>query len=90
VNDMSDIAEFALSHHERWDGKGYPRGIAGERIPLQARMIAIADAYDAMTTDRPYRRALSKKEAIRRLKECSGTQFDPKVVRAFLKVLGAK
>ena len=84
VNDMSDIAEFALSHHERWDGKGYPRGIAGERIPLQARMIAIADAYDAMTSERSYRSPLSQKEAADEILRNAGTQFDPKLAHLFV------
>ncbi|MEO0162294.1 MAG: HD domain-containing phosphohydrolase [candidate division WOR-3 bacterium] len=87
---LAGACEIIKYEHERYDGTGYPNGLKRDQIPIGARIIAVADAYDAMTTDRPYRKALSKKEAIRRLKECSGTQFDPKVVRAFLKVLGAK
>jgi putative nucleotidyltransferase with HDIG domain len=71
-------------HHEHFDGTGYPDGISGERIPLGARIIAVADAFDAMTTDRPYQRALSPENARRVLRERSGSQFDPRVVEAFL------
>ncbi len=79
------IADDILSHHERWDGKGYPRGLKGEDIPLRARMIAIIDSYDAMTSDRPYRKALSQKETIEELYRCSGTQFDSELVDVFVK-----
>lgn len=74
----------ALYHQERYDGKGYPHGIAGEDIPLVARIIAVADTLDAMTTDRPYRKGRSFDEAVTEIKKCSGSQFDPKVVAAFL------
>jgi HD domain len=73
----------ARHHHERYDGRGYPDGLAGEAIPLDARILAVADSYDAMTSDRSYRPALSHAEAIRRLQEASGTQLDPACVRAF-------
>ncbi|HZT85193.1 MAG TPA: diguanylate cyclase [Gaiellaceae bacterium] len=73
--------------HERWDGRGYPDGIAGKDIPLESRIIFVCDAYHAMTTDRPYRRALSHREAVRRLTEAAGTQFDPHVVEVALRVL---
>jgi len=66
--------------HERWDGKGYPDGVSGEDIPLESRIIFVCDAYHAMTTDRPYRKALGHREAVRRLEEGAGSQFDPKVV----------
>ena len=79
------IADDILSHHERWDGKGYPRGIAGKDIPLRARMIAIIDSYDAMISDRPYRKAMSQKEAVEELYRCAGTQFDPELVDVFVK-----
>jgi HD-GYP domain-containing protein (c-di-GMP phosphodiesterase class II) len=72
--------------HERWDGRGYPDGLAGKDIPLEARVVFVCDAYHAMTTDRPYRDALSEREALRRLKLCAGTQFDPKAVQAFLRL----
>jgi putative nucleotidyltransferase with HDIG domain len=76
--------EYIRHHHERWDGKGYPDGLAGEAIPLGARIIAVADSFDAMTSDRPYRDALPREVAIEELKRCSGTQFDTRVVEAFL------
>lgn len=85
--ELIHIAEAILAHHERWDGKGYPREIAGEDIPLLARIIAIVDAFDAMTNDRPYKKKISEAAAIKELKRCSGTQFDPKLVKVFLDVL---
>jgi len=87
LNELEHIAEGILSHHERWDGAGYPRGLSGEQIPLNARIIAVADSYDVMTRGRPYRAAISHEEAIEELKRCSGSQFDPFVVDAFLKSL---
>ncbi|MCL4310426.1 MAG: HD-GYP domain-containing protein [Actinomycetota bacterium] len=75
-------------HHERFDGKGYPYGLAGESIPLEARIMAVADSYEAMTADRPYRKALTDEEAVGELKRCAGTQFDPACVDAFLRALG--
>jgi diguanylate cyclase (GGDEF)-like protein/PAS domain S-box-containing protein len=74
------LAEYVLSHHERWDGKGYPRGISGEDIPFVARIITVADAYEAMTANRPYKEPFTHEEAIMELKRCSGTQFDPDIV----------
>lgn len=71
-------------HHERWDGKGYPKGLKGEAIPKIARILAVSDAYDAMTSNRAYRRALTHEVAITEIKRCAGTQFDPTVVNAFL------
>ena len=82
VNEMSEMAESILSHHERYDGKGYPRGIDGTNIPINARIICIADAYDAMTSVRPYRMALSHETAIEELLRNSGKQFDPEIVTA--------
>jgi len=73
--------------HERWDGRGYPDGISGEDIPLEARIVFVCDAYHAMTTDRTYRKRLSHPEAVRRLRDASGTQFDPRVVQAAIAVL---
>ena len=77
-------------HHERYDGKGYPHGLKEKDIKLGARIIAVADSFDAMVTERVYRKALSKDEAIEELKKGSGTQFDPRVVEAFLKILDKK
>jgi putative nucleotidyltransferase with HDIG domain len=77
---------YVLYHHERWDGGGYPTGRVGERIPLEARVLAVADAFDAMTSDRPYRPALDRDEAVAEVARCAGTQFDPEVVRVFLEL----
>jgi HD-GYP domain-containing protein (c-di-GMP phosphodiesterase class II) len=71
-------------HHERWDGCGYPHKLGGEDIPLMARIVQVADTYDAMVSDRPYRKALAHEEAARELRRCEGKQFDPRVIEAFL------
>ncbi len=86
-SDLAGISDLILRHHERWDGKGYPLGIEGKDIPLECRILSIVDAYDAMTSDRPYRKALSREEAVKELLRCAGTQFDPGMVEVFLKVL---
>jgi len=83
TNEFAEISDIILSHHERWDGKGYPRGLANGNIPLFARIIAIADTYDAMTSDRPYRNPFSSLEAIIEIKSKAGTQFDPEIVAIF-------
>ena len=83
--DFANVAEFILSHHERWDGKGYPRGLKGESIPIHSRILAVVDAYDAMTQDRVYHKAISHQEAIDEIIRCSGTQFDPLVVKMFVR-----
>ncbi|MFT9487342.1 MAG: HD domain-containing phosphohydrolase [Tepidibacillus sp.] len=85
--ELATIAEYILYHHERWDGKGYPRGLKREEIPLFCRILAVADAYDAMTNDRTYRKALSKEEAIAEIRRNAGTQFDPQVVEIFLRIM---
>ena len=82
--EYSVIADDILSHHERFDGKGYPRGLSGKDIPLRARMIAIIDSYDAMTSDRPYRKAMRHEEVIAELKRCSGAQFDSELIDIFI------
>ena len=81
------VAEWVLHHHERWDGAGYPNRLAGDQIPLGARIIFVADAYDAMTSDRAYSQAMSQREALAELERCAGTQFDPTVVRALAEEL---
>jgi putative nucleotidyltransferase with HDIG domain len=80
---VNPVADWVLHHHERWDGSGYPDGLPGERIPLGARIILVADAYDAMTSERVYRRRVTPTEAIGELERCAGTQFDPAIVTAF-------
>jgi HD-GYP domain-containing protein (c-di-GMP phosphodiesterase class II) len=75
------------SSHERWDGGGYPDGLSGNEIPLGARVVAVCDAFDAMTTERPYRDSVSETDAIEELRSCAGTQFDPIVVSAFANVI---
>ena len=85
---VDPVADWVLHHHERWDGSGYPDGLPGERIPLGARIIFVADAYDAMTSERVYRRRVAPDEAVAELDRCSGTQFDPCIVRALAEGLG--
>lgn len=84
ASDMVSIGNIVLSHHERWDGKGYPNGLKGAQIPLEARIIAVADAFDAMTNNRVYRAKMSDVDAMKEISRCRGTQFDPNVVYAFL------
>ena len=81
---LGEIGRVVRSCHERWDGNGYPDGLAGERIPLLARIVSCCDAYNAMTSDRSYRKALPAEQAQAELRSCSGTQFDPRVVDALL------
>ena len=87
---LRDAGRIVIAHHERYDGSGYPRGLAGDDIPIEARIISVVDAYDAMVSDRPYRKALSKETALAEIERNSGSQFDPRVVRAFLRVVGEK
>jgi two-component system cell cycle response regulator len=87
--DMDDVGEWVLAHHERPDGTGYPHGLSGHEIPLEARILAVADAYEAMTSDRVYRSAMPHEDARAELLRCAGTQFDQRVVEAFLRVLDA-
>ncbi len=86
---MRDVGLIVRSHHERWDGGGYPDGLAGEAIPLEARIIACCDSWNAMRTDRSYRQALPADQAIAELTANAGEQFDPRIVRALLRVVAA-
>ncbi|MEW6770283.1 MAG: diguanylate cyclase [Bacillota bacterium] len=88
--ELAPVAELIRQHHERWNGKGYPRGLRGEEIHILSRILAIADAYDAMTSDRPHRPALPPEEALKELKRCAGTQFDPRLVEIFVELLAGK
>jgi putative nucleotidyltransferase with HDIG domain len=81
---LKDVIPGMCYHHERTDGNGYPEGLKDNHIPLPARIIAVADAYDAMTTNRPYQKALNEEEALSEMERCSGIQFDPEVVKAFI------
>ncbi len=87
IKQLSHIVPWIKGHHERFDGKGYPDGLKGEEIPLHARILLVADTFDSMTSDRPYRETPGKEKMIEEIKRCKGTQFDPKVVEVFLKVL---
>lgn len=90
IPDMTDILPGVKHHHERWDGRGYPDGLAGEAIPLLARILAVPDTFSAMTTDRPYRKGMKWTEAARLIKEGVGTQFDPQIVDAFFVALSKR
>lgn len=86
--ELIHISDFILKHHEWWDGSGYPLGLKGEDIPLECRIVSVADAYDAMNSDRPYRKALKHQHIIQELRDGAGTQFDPAVIEVFLEILG--
>lgn len=88
IRQLRLIIPWIRHHHERWDGGGYPDGLKGEEIPLHSRILSVADTFDAMTAERPYRKTPGKEKAIEELKMCSGTQFDPRVVEVFIKELG--
>jgi HD-GYP domain-containing protein (c-di-GMP phosphodiesterase class II) len=90
IAQISDAIEPVATHHERYDGAGYPRGLKGNKIPFLGRILAVVDAYSAMTLDRPYRKALSHEEAKEELRQGTGSQFDPAVVKAFLAVIEAE
>jgi putative two-component system response regulator len=81
--------DIPYCHHERWDGTGYPRGLVGEQIPLIARLFAVVDVWDAVRSDRPYRRAWTEKQALAHIRDSAGTHFDPRVVEVFLDIVGA-
>ena len=87
VQQMNSVLPGVKHHHERYDGKGYPSGLSGKNIPLLARIIAVADSYDAMTSCRSYKKALTHEEAILEMRRCAGTQFDPDVVEAFIEII---
>jgi HD-GYP domain-containing protein (c-di-GMP phosphodiesterase class II) len=87
IDRLQEVRTIVRHCHERWDGRGYPDGISGEEVPLESRIIFVCDAYHAMTTDRPYRKRLSHPEAVRRLREGAGSQFDGRVVEVALGVL---
>ena len=86
LTDFRFAVPVALYHHERWDGSGYPSGRAGEGIPLEARVLAVADAFDAMTTERSYKSALSPEQALAELDRCAGSQFDPALAGLFVEL----
>jgi HD-GYP domain-containing protein (c-di-GMP phosphodiesterase class II) len=85
---VEEVRAAVEAHHERYDGGGYPHSLAGGGIPLLARILAVADAYSAMTTDRPYRQGLSSAAALAELRSCAGSQFDPKLVELFIDQIG--
>ena len=87
VGGFSSVLLLVRHHHEHFDGSGYPDGLSGEDIPIGSRIILVIDAFDAMTNDRPYRQAMPVADAAKELVRCSGSQFDPRVVRAFLLIL---
>ena len=87
VNFLSDITTIVRHHHERYDGKGYPDGLSGEDIPIEAAILMIADSYDAMTSDRPYRKAMTPEEALSELENNAGTQFHPELVKVFVSIM---
>jgi HD-GYP domain-containing protein (c-di-GMP phosphodiesterase class II) len=89
VASLAPALPFVLFHHERWDGDGYPTRRAGETIPIQGRILAVADAFDAMTSARPYRPTMSALDAAGEVRRCAGSQFDPQVVEAFLAAFDA-
>ncbi len=85
IDYLRPALEIPYCHHEKWDGSGYPRGLRGEEIPLPARIFAVVDVYDALTSDRPYRKAWSEKDTLALIKKESGSHFDPAVVEEFFK-----
>ncbi|HBK86766.1 MAG TPA: hypothetical protein DDZ53_12125 [Firmicutes bacterium] len=87
VPDLAPIANLILNHHEWWNGAGYPLGLKGEKIPLACRILSVVDAYDAMTSDRPYRQAMSSEAALAELRRCAGSQFDPDIVPVFVQLI---
>lgn len=90
VMEFSEMANCILEHHERWDGRGYPKGLKGEEISLQGRIVAVADSFDAMTSDRTYRKGLAEDDAIAEIKKCAGTHFDPRVTKMLIEVVNSE
>lgn len=86
IDFLEALVPYVLYHHERYDGKGYPKGFSGEAIPIEGRLLAVSDTFDAMTSSRPYRKQLDPERAIEEIKRCSGTQFDPNIVVVFLEI----
>ena len=86
-SDLEPVADWILKHHEHWNGHGYPLGIAGEDIPLPCRILGIVDAFDAMTNDRPYRKAMPQEDALNEIRRCAGVQFDPQLAEEFTRML---
>lgn len=87
TEEFAHVAEEILSHHEHWDGSGYPQGLKGKEIPLLARITAIADAYEVMSTGRAYKKTMVESEVVAELKRCAGSQFDPELIEIFLPLL---
>jgi len=87
IHALHDLIPYILYHHERWNGQGYPHGLKGKEIPLGARIVAVADVYQALISNRPYREAYCEEEALKIVKDLAGSDFDPEVVETFLKVL---
>jgi HD-GYP domain-containing protein (c-di-GMP phosphodiesterase class II) len=86
IKQLEDVVPGVLHHHERIDGRGYPAGLAGEQIPLVGRIICLADCFDAMTSNRTYRKALPREVALGEIRRCAGTQFDPALAEVFLQI----
>ena len=86
---LATVGRIVRASHERYDGAGYPDGLAGEQIPVEARIIYACDAFNAMTTDRPYRRAMDTDHALAELRSCAGTQFDPRVIETIERLIGS-
>ena len=85
--ELAAVADLILSHHERWDGKGYPRSLKGEEIPIVCRILSVVDAYDAMTNDRVYRKAMTSHDAIQEIRKNMEKQFDPQIAELFIEIL---
>lgn len=87
---LEDIAVITKYHHERFDGRGYPEGLRADEIPLESRLLSIVDAFDAMTTDRPYKKGMNLEEAVAEIERCGGSQFDPYLAKLFVDMLREK